>query len=141
MAVKLAQVIQPSQDNEASFAGELDGALAVPMPPELEKVQGLNIIDSLDTNPTVHFAEPGEYVVGRYAGTRELNISGRIQKMYDLRTPGGMVSVWGSKILDSRLDQAMRKGMSVNHSVMIQYLGDIDTGKDNAAKNFRVAWK
>jgi len=143
MAVKLAQIIQPSQQvTDGDFVSGLDEALSVPLPPELEGKQGITIIDTMDTNPTVKFEEPGEYILGRYIGVRELHIESRLQKLYDLMTPQReIVSVWGSTILDNRMDNATKKGLNLNSSLMIQYLGDIDTGKGNPAKNFRVAWK
>ena len=144
MAVKLASIKEPEAKavGDGGFGGDLGDALSVPLPPELQG-KDINVVDTLEApNPTVVFAEIGEYIVGRYQGMRELTISKRLQRLYDIRLPSGsLVSVWGSKILDSRIDQAIAKGMAVNSSVMIQYLGDIDTGQVNPAHNFRIAWK
>jgi hypothetical protein len=142
MAVKLAKVRTPEATDNPDGWGPVSDALVVPMPPELKEISGVKIIDTMETNPTIVFEEPGEYVLGKYQGFRELTIEGRQQRLYDLLTPGPLlVSVWGSTVLDIRFDTAIKKGMVVNSSVMVQYLGDIDTGKGNPAKNFRLAWK
>jgi hypothetical protein len=141
---KLARIVNPSTANVGGdFGGELGEALAVPLPPEIQDIKDkVNIVDTLETNPTVAFDEVGDYILGRLVGIRNITIDGRNQKLYDINAPNlKAVSVWGSTVLDSRMEQAAKKGMAVGHSIGIQYLGDVDTGKGNPAKNFRVIWK
>lgn len=138
---KLAEIVSPQAPS-----GELDGALAVPLPPELTGKSGLHVHETLETTPTVKFNDVGDYMIGAYAGFRVLQITGkegvRDQRLYDIKTPSGIVvSVWGSKILDGRMDAAIKAGLGVNRSIMIQYLGDIDTGMPSEAHNYRVVWK
>jgi len=134
---KLAAIEAPDAPS-----GELDGAISVPLPPELAGKTGLRTHDTLETNPTVRFGNIGEYVLGTYAGLRVLTIDGRQQRAYDLRTPSNVVvTVWGSTILNGRMDDAIKAGLIVGRSLMIQFLGDVDTGKPSAAHNFRVVWK
>lgn len=116
MSVKLAAIVQPErQIADGGFGGELEGAMSVPLPPELEGKKDVNIVETMDTNPTVEFVDVGDYMLGRYAGYREFQIEKRMQKMYDLKTPSGVVvSVWGSKILDGRMADAIKKGLQIN---------------------------
>ena len=135
--VKPADIISPEAPQ-----GELDGAMSVPLPPELAGKPGIRVHDTLETNPTVKFQVAGDYVLGRYQGLRSLVIDGRNQAVYDIKTPSGViVSVWGSTILNGRMSDAIKAGLTQGASLMIQYLGDIDTGRPSAAHNFRVAWK
>jgi len=138
---KLAEII-----GAQAPMGELDGALSVPLPPELEGKTGLRVHETLETNPTVRFNDVGDYMIGAYAGYRVIPITGkegsRDQRLYDIKTPSGVtVSLWGSKILDGRMDAALKAGLIVGRSLMIQYLGDIDTGMPSQAHNYRVVWK
>lgn len=137
-SAQLARIEAPSV-NEMTAHG-----VDVPMPAEVEAVKGLNTIDKMETNPTVVFDTVGDYIIGRYLGPRVLTIGNppRQQTLYDLRTPSGVVvSVWGSTILDRRMKEAIGRGLVVNQSLMVQYLGDIPTDNPSPAKNFRVSWK
>ena len=140
---KLARIIetQTAPDEFGAPDGELSEALAVPMPPEFKDSKGLNIHDTMETNPTVAFDDVGDYIMGRYSGFRSLMIDGRNQKLYDLKRNDGVVSVWGSTVLDLRMEAAIKKGLGMGAGLCIQYLGEVDTGKGNPAKNFRVIWK
>src|SRR6267378_7474369 len=84
---------KPAQINfPQAPSGELDGALAVPLPEELRGRTGLHVHETMDTNPTVKFNDVGDYVVGTYSGLRTLTITGkegpREQKLYDILIKG-----------------------------------------------------
>lgn len=85
--------------------------------------------------PAADWKTPGEYIDGDYLGFTS-DVGPNKSRLYHLKHRGSFVSVWGATILDQRMD-ALQPPRGAQ--VMIQYLGDVETGRRlNAAKNFRV---
>lgn len=51
--------------------------------------------------PAVKFSEEGQEVSGWYAGTREVNVGGRVSRIHQLlQEDGAIVDIWGTAELD-----------------------------------------
>jgi len=151
--VQLAKIIEPPIQSS-----DLD----VPLPPALQNVRGYTEVTS-SLEATAGFAEIGDYVLGKFDGLKEMSLpdknkaEGRRQQwIYYLNIPVDSngepvagekvagwrrVGVWGSAILDRMMTEAVRRGLKESQSLMIQYVGDIDTDQPSPAKNFRVIYK
>lgn len=89
--------------------------------------------------PVVEFEQPGDYVAGWYRGMKDEQGPNK-SRIYHLEIPGqGIVAVWGSTILDSRMNLLNPPFGSV---LLIQYLGTVRTQRGlSPAKDFRVRVK
>ena len=86
-------------------------------------------------SPAADWQSPGEYIDGEYLGFTA-DVGPNQSRLYHLKHRGQFVSVWGSTILDARVD-ALNPPRGTH--VLIQYLGTVVTGRGlNPAKNFRV---
>src|SRR5512137_227330 len=85
--------------------------------------------------PAADWQEPGEYVAGEYLGFIE-GIGPNKSRQYRFTLPTGeAVCVWGTTILDQRMDDF---APAHGEQVMIQFIGDVATGRGlNPAHNFR----
>lgn len=88
--------------------------------------------------PMVEWERPGSCVIGAFRATRE-KIGVNESRIYDFADPatGELFGVWGSTILDQRIDATAPKP---GDFVRIVFLGDVETGRgQSAAHNFEVA--
>lgn len=89
-------------------------------------------------SPMVEWERVGSCVVGIFRAARE-GIGENESRIYDFADPetGELFGVWGSTILDQRMDTAAPER---GDFVRIVYLGDVQTArKQNPAHNFEVA--
>jgi hypothetical protein len=113
----------------------------IPLPAAIAK-RHPRAVSSAGLTPTFEFHEPGDWCSGRLMRVR-LGVGQNASRMYVLNTENcnmenvpAIVSVWGSTILDDRMESGDVKVGSV---LFIQYLGTIDTKRaQNPAKDFRV---
>ena len=84
--------------------------------------------------PTVSLQTEGDTIAGFYCGYQIRKVQGRRARLHRFIIAGGEErDVWGSAILDSRLD-------SVKHGTLthVEHVGHQKSGKGNDAKLFRV---
>lgn len=116
-----------------------------PETPEIETppewVTGKETEAPSSLTPAADWQVPGEYVAGTYLGMQE-NVGPNKSRLYHLRIMDPKtrqtqaVSVWGSTILDMKIDMLTPQN---GCQLFIQYLGTVETGKGlNPAKQFRV---
>lgn len=122
--------------------------LNVPLPPELASLRPESYHEvTSDLEPTVKWEVIGQYIIGRFAGAKEMELPDkergkRHQWIYYLTIPDGRkVGVWGSTILDRMMADAVRAGLRENQSLAIQWVRDIKTDQPSPAKDFRVIWR
>ena len=94
--------------------------------------------------PTADWQKPGEGLIGTFLHMRD-QAGPNKQRVYTFRcdTQAGAhtVSVWGSTILDSRMDD-FDPPINRGDEVMIMYYGDVPTKRAmSPAKDFRVKLK
>jgi hypothetical protein len=131
---KLAKIIDPPK---------VDKPVDVALPPGVPKTS--RELASGVSNPTASFDEPGDYIIGEYRGFRvvttgtEKDGTPRKSRLYDLRQEGDagiIVSVWGTTILDKRVDES---GVKVGQMVAVQFMGDVETSRGQSkAHDFRL---
>lgn len=80
-------------------------------------------------NPT---SIEGYFLRTRTAGPNKFN-SAKIDYVHDFQTPKGEVSVWGKPNMDNKL-----KKVTPGTMVRVQADGELDTGKGNPMKLFKV---
>ncbi len=89
-------------------------------------------------NPMVEWERVGSCVIGIFRVQRD-KVGVNESRIYDFADPetGELFGVWGSTILDQRMDAATPEP---GDFVRIVYLGDVETGRgQNPAHNFEVA--
>ncbi len=106
----------------------------VAVPTEFEHAERVNTLF-----PTAQFGEdskPGEYITGFYRGYKE-GVGENNSRLYMLDIGGNrLVGVWGSSILDNKMDIAAPKE---GDKVLIQFIGTVPTKRKlNNAKDFEV---
>jgi hypothetical protein len=97
-------------------------------------------------NPLIDFQdEPGRWIVAKYIGTR-MGVGPNSSSMYDFEAYNPesrqtvIVSLWGSTILDKKMDLLVSKGSLLpGKFCFVQYLGAVNTNRGlNPAKNFKI---
>jgi hypothetical protein len=88
--------------------------------------------------PTAQWQTYGEYVMGEYLGMQE-KIGPNSSRLYNLRLDDGTtVSVWGTTVLDNRMDLLRAP---IGSTLTIIYAGETEAKKgQNPAKLFKVAY-
>lgn len=136
-----------SATSSKSLMKLLDLVPAVIRPPEVQANGVMAPADGWDAPgcrrlasgvlPMADFERAGSRVIGAYRATRE-NIGVNESRIYDFADPetGELFGVWGSTILDQRMDILLPKP---GDFLRIIYLGDVITGRaQNPAHNFEV---
>lgn len=103
-----------------------------------EGMEGATIAPSSLT-PTVQWEQYGNFVVGTFLGQQE-KVGPNASRLYNLKTDDGdIVSVWGTTVLDNRMDLLRPP---VGSRLTIIYKGESEAKKgQNPAKIFLVAYK
>jgi len=88
--------------------------------------------------PAISFTEVGDYFTGRYIEKEIIKIKNRKEArealQYFFLIPDNVkVMIWGSGVLDQKMRHA-----SFNDQLFIGYVGLIDVGQPQPAKNFIV---
>lgn len=89
--------------------------------------------------PTAQWEQYGQYVIGEYLGMQE-QVGPNASRLYNLRLEDGQtVSVWGTTVLDNRMD-LLRPPLA--STLTIIYVGETEAKKgQNPAKLFKIAYK
>lgn len=97
------------------------------------------VIAPSSLTPTAQWEEYGNFVIGEYLGMQE-NVGPNASRLYNLRLDDGeTVSVWGTTVLDNRIDLLRPP---VGSRLTIIYAGESEAKKgQNPAKLFKVAYK
>lgn len=78
--------------------------------------------------------EKGDSIEGELVGV-ESEVGPNDSHMYSIKTKEGIISVWGSTVLDTRL-----KNISIGEEVKIEYQGQVDSEKTKGRRyhNYEV---
>lgn len=92
--------------------------------------------------PTALWTRPGEFFEGKYLGLQE-QVGPNGSRLYNFETEDAqVVSVWGTVVLDNRLDMCIAQGLKPGDLVKIVYVGDTEAKKgQNPARIFKVGFK
>jgi hypothetical protein len=106
---------------------------------ELPKGMEGAVIAPSSLTPTAQWEQYGQYIMGEFLGQQE-NVGPNSSRLYNFRLPDGeTVSVWGTTVLDNRIDLLRPP---VGSTVTIIYVGESEAKKgQNPAKLFKVAYK
>ena len=97
------------------------------------------VIAPSSLTPTAQWEQYGQYIMGEFLGQQE-QVGPNASRLYNFRLPDGeTVSVWGTTVLDNRMDLLRPP---IGSTVTIIYAGEAEAKKgQNAAKLFKVAYK
>ena len=85
------------------------------------------------------FDSEGASIEGELQAVRDgqyFRQNGEKSKVYDIMTPSGVKSVFGTSILERQMSS-----VSIGSKVKIVYMGEVDTKSGRQAKNFEVFTK
>lgn len=104
------------------------------LPPGMEGA----VIAPSSLTPTAQWEQYGQYVMGEYLGVKT-EVGPNASRLYNLRLDDGTtVSVWGTTVLDDRMDLLRAP---IGSTLTIIYAGEAEAKKgQNAAKLFKVAY-
>jgi len=97
------------------------------------------VIAPSSLTPTAQWEQYGQFIMGEFLGQQE-KVGPNASRLYNFRLADGeTVSVWGTTVLDNRMDLLRPP---IGSTVTIIYVNEAEAKKgQNAAKLFKVAYK
>ena len=78
------------------------------------------------------YEKAGDFIAGTYLGMRT-GVGENKANLYTLRTPAGVISIWGSTVLDTKLPF-----INENDDIKIIYLGEKTGRGSRKYKDFKI---
>ena len=79
-----------------------------------------------------NYEKEGDFIAGIYLGMRQ-EVGENKANLYNLRTEKGVISIWGSTVLDTKLPL-----LEVNDDIKIIYLGEKTGSGSRKYKDFKI---